>query len=654
MARRITKLEINNFKQYHKGELEFEQGKVGDLHLIVGDNTFGKTNLLNALLWALYGESALINSDDNGGGNDIKNIRHLKEETSVVLNLKDKENSEDIMIKRTDKRLTFIENGKPPTKDSDPESKIKTILPDSVSKLFLFKGEFLDHFFDNNKNDELKETILGVSKLKNLNRIKEILDELETNYRTKIQKENKTNKEVQEYSQDIDHTKAGIKKSENDLTKNRMSKRETLEYLEGIKQKLAGFDVNTINKLMLEEAEIRNLKEVLTSQINSIKNSINSLFVKNFAHYFLFLAIKKMNTKVRELQEKGIMPPPINSLLINLILEKKHCIVCDRRIDDKIVKHLKTLEKTVSCETGHHVNFNNLNSSNYFNEETFKTDVNRLNELINDKRHKDISLIALNKKLETVLDNLRKIKQEDIRNVIAQKEELDMQLESMSQKEVQILSDIKSSQSDLSILDINYRKLLSQTSGSKIERKKLEITQKLKEEVGEISKRVLKRISDELNNNTHKNFKTIFKNFYKNRDYKININEDFKIDVLDSEGNSLMGGRLAGGEIKVLALSFLIALSEFYGFDFPIIIDAPFTALGPDVASKVLESLKELSKKKQVILLTLPLEKEEDLKGIMKELREAATTVYIIGENVSGKGIYRSDTLTTKVRGGKK
>jgi DNA sulfur modification protein DndD len=406
---------------------------------------------------------------------------------------------------------------------------------------------------------------------------------------------------------------------------------------------------------MQKEDELKISRDSITSQIDSISNQINSLFVRNFSHYFLFSAIKKMNSKVRELQEKGVMPPPINSLLISQILEKKHCIVCDRHIDDKIEKRLKALAKTVSSETGHHINFNNLNSSNYFNEETFKADANRLRELIDDKRNKDKTLNAVNKKLDSVSDNLRKIKQEDIRNIVAQKEELDKQLDSLSQKEIQTLSDIKAAQTDLAVLENNYNKLLSQISGSKIESKKLAITQKLKEQVEDISKRVLKRISDELNNNTHKTFKAIFKNFYKNREYKIGINEEFKIDVLDSEGNSLMGGRLAGGEIKVLALSFLIALSEFYGFDFPIIIDAPFTALGPDVASKVLESLKELSKKKQVILLTLPLEKEEeDLRGIMKELKNAATTVYLLGENEAGKGIYRADTVITKIKGNKK
>jgi predicted ATP-dependent endonuclease of OLD family len=231
MARRITKLEVNNFKQYHEGELEFEKGKDVDLHLIIGDNTFGKTNLLNALLWDLYGDRVLANLDNDDGKNNLKNIRHPKEETSVILNLKDKDGSENIMIKRTDKRPTLIENSKPV---EDTESRIKTILPESVSKLFLFKGEFLDHFFDNNKNDELKETILRVSKLKNLSKIKQILEELETNYRIKIQKENKTNKQLQELNEDIETIKTGIKTSESHLTKARIEKRKTSEDLETI------------------------------------------------------------------------------------------------------------------------------------------------------------------------------------------------------------------------------------------------------------------------------------------------------------------------------------------------------------------------------------------------------------------------------------
>ena len=54
---RIESIEIKNFRQYRDEKGSFPK-KVGskDIHIIIGEKGEGKTNILNALTWCLYGE----------------------------------------------------------------------------------------------------------------------------------------------------------------------------------------------------------------------------------------------------------------------------------------------------------------------------------------------------------------------------------------------------------------------------------------------------------------------------------------------------------------------------------------------------------------------------------------------------------------------
>ena len=54
---RIESIEIKNFRQYRDEKFTFPK-KSGhkDIHIIIGENGEGKTNLLNALTWCLYDE----------------------------------------------------------------------------------------------------------------------------------------------------------------------------------------------------------------------------------------------------------------------------------------------------------------------------------------------------------------------------------------------------------------------------------------------------------------------------------------------------------------------------------------------------------------------------------------------------------------------
>ena len=60
---RFSSIEIKNYRQYRDLKLEFKHGE-HDLQVLIGDNGTGKTNLLNAFTWCLYGKEPHLGIED--------------------------------------------------------------------------------------------------------------------------------------------------------------------------------------------------------------------------------------------------------------------------------------------------------------------------------------------------------------------------------------------------------------------------------------------------------------------------------------------------------------------------------------------------------------------------------------------------------------
>ena len=62
---RIDKIEIKNFRQYRDVTFEFKNNENEDLHIILGKNGMGKTNLLNAITWCIYDQEFHLGNKDS-------------------------------------------------------------------------------------------------------------------------------------------------------------------------------------------------------------------------------------------------------------------------------------------------------------------------------------------------------------------------------------------------------------------------------------------------------------------------------------------------------------------------------------------------------------------------------------------------------------
>ena len=64
MAVIITKIELENYRQYRHVLLDFSRANNSNLHILKAKNGTGKTTFINSITWCLYGEEKYITNID--------------------------------------------------------------------------------------------------------------------------------------------------------------------------------------------------------------------------------------------------------------------------------------------------------------------------------------------------------------------------------------------------------------------------------------------------------------------------------------------------------------------------------------------------------------------------------------------------------------
>lgn len=102
----IKEIRIQNFRQYYDIVLEFSSPSSYDLNYVLAENGIGKTTLLNAITWCLYGKELHITQalkDKTLPLLTLKKLREMKvsEEADTIVSITLAESSGDVIFKRS-------------------------------------------------------------------------------------------------------------------------------------------------------------------------------------------------------------------------------------------------------------------------------------------------------------------------------------------------------------------------------------------------------------------------------------------------------------------------------------------------------------------------------------------------------------------------
>lgn len=354
----IKKLELENFRQYIGSQtIEFSTDKEKNVTVLIGVNTSGKTTLVRAFEWVLYGtnefddknllnkniaenmqvgetkavKGALTIEHDSGAGEPITYVIERKQiytctGTSVRANVSEAK----ISYFQPDGQTKTILN-------TDFNTNIERILPRRLANYFFFGGERVGNIATKSDIEESVQGLMGLDVLKNamshlrtvINKLKKSLD-FSGDSRA-IETQNKLNGAL-----------AREQECKNELN----TVTEQLEYYQAEKEKYAA-----LLRANEETAAAQKRREQLDTIIKALeeriardKKDLVSAFSRNSFAFFSLPILKKTVEMLNNSEDETESVPEMTAASIDYILKRGVCI-CGTCISEG-----SAAEKYLLCE----------------------------------------------------------------------------------------------------------------------------------------------------------------------------------------------------------------------------------------------------------------------------------------------------------------
>jgi len=639
---RISELKISNFVPFHDASISFKKEKSrGDLFLINGKNDSGKTSILNAILWCLYGKKDMedFNQKSDTG---IKNYRHKSKKTSVEMFLKSNAKGQ-FHVRRDDRFGLKIQkyNKKSSSFETlDSESLSEIILPPNLRQLFLFKGEYLEHLMTRQEGKGLLETTKRVTGIDSLLEIKAIIDKLETKYRNEYTSRNKQNENLNLINATLIQAQEDVKRLERERT--RFEKElefygKKFDELDKKEREISAGKEH-LDDLITDRDSAQEVVSNLQEKISSKERKIVEIFRERFANVLTIKNQIFVKSILNKLEESGLIPPPATLQLIEGILKEKECI-CGKDLDKSSTSKLKKLhEKIGSSETEEAlrvINFMNKQVDISQVKRNYKSDQDLLVEYFDTLAELTSDLDDAKRKLKQLKERLSAVDSDEIKRISKQKKTVEYSIKDLKDKKENTLQQLGLKADNLKEVRIWFHteeSKLEAKGDSKLLRDKWKYAEKLSDNIETTYNTALEIVKTELNKKISKYFWMLFGENKDQASNEIFLNKEFELIVRDRKTGTKYP-LTSGGAGKSLSLAYLSALADLEGFDFPIVIDAPFSKLDKTVSKNVSELLINLSKDRQVILVSVPIPNKDET---YKKIKKNASKIYELDKNKKG------------------
>lgn len=634
----FTGMTIDNFGPY-KGTntIDFTDSK--GVSIFWGDNGRGKTTLLNAFRFALfgsvqrrhgtlrtlremenyenrecgvYGFSVTIHMKNGDDDYELTRAYHLK--SGISKPRSDVDYEKKIFLKRNGSILSPQER----------EHVLNVLMPEQVSRFFLFDGELLQEYEElvideANSGERIKEAIekiLGVPVLQNgASDLETIKFDFERATTRIAQRNDRTRRlavqlsgveeEIAEHTREIDGMRIKIE----ELSASKRSAEEELKKTEQIRKWIAQKEAKTSELGRLDKQE----EDLLRSIGEITKVCWRGMLAERIAS-----AIRELSVVITGLEKKKTTRYVADKFIeeMKAACKSKKCPVCTQSIDDELLQYL--MEQIRASES----RFSGLSPEEEEELLSLQAQVATLRRLsVTDK--KDV-LAAYESQLAALRINKGKLEQE---LATLTKQITDYEEENGGVSEVGTLTQ-KFAQLESKISNLNAaiaeerkkrdeatkqkNKILEQISRAAVGGELLVASKKqqLCEDIFAIFSEGIETYSQRLKENVQRDATALFTQIANDKEYVgLRINENYGLNIILKDG-TVVPGRSAGYE-HVVALSLIGALHKNAPLQGPIIMDSPFGRLDPTHKGNIVRVLPSMAN--QVILLVYTDEIDEQL-----------------------------------------
>jgi len=603
---KILELKIHNFRQFYQDhQLEFAISKIKNITLIHGNNGSGKTALLNAFTWLLYGcFTEALQAPEN-----VVNIRAIKEsdinnEIFCWVQLMFEHNNKKYRIRRTQviKKIDNLNNWE--TQDDrnlymqwadENKGEWKTekyaadvigrILPKELHRYFFLDGERIEALQRPGKKDEvISATKMFIGEeifIRSIRHLKNAGDKLESELKHLGDRETKTL--IEEKAKLIEEIEDLLKQ----IATHDKNKTGYINLIKNIEESLR--KQKDVQELQRRRDELNKQEDELINNQNVARSELSNI-ISNFSYkIYLKGAANTFKEIVKDLKKRGELPSSIKTPFVQELLDRGKCICgsdlieghdCYEKVKEWLVKSgISSIEEKairMEAEIGQ-----------------LEQDIPSIYERISREQNafsqcKD-QISKIQEELEGISGQLKNSKEENIRELEAKKEDAEKRCDAekgdIVLKKDQIntkykrVEDIKN--------EINKRKSIN--SRHELAKRRFDACNQSIKIIEEVQLRLRENFRQDLDGRVKKIFTEIsFK------PYVPLLDSDYSLKLMENEGSSIVVGA-STGENQILSLAFIGAIIEqarqfsmerdrLPGPDnshFPIVLDSSFGNLDP-------------------------------------------------------------------------
>jgi DNA sulfur modification protein DndD len=644
---KLVSLSITNFRQFYSEQsCEFATGSEGGRVVTVfhGYNGSGKTALLNAFVWCLYGEttkdleapdkleneaalaeapvgsevsvSACLVFDRPDGRYRIRRTRvSVKEGVSQI-----RRKSESLDLFRTNEsgEMVSVEDT-----EAKRQKRIEQFLPRSLYPFFFFNGERVERIASPDAYDSVE---LGVKTLLDI----AIYERGEKHLRTQVERELTASlqqlgdvelQRVAKELEDLDEKKEAIEERLANHQTNVQELGVDIGIIEGKQEK-----IQELAELAKERERLREDERKLGVELIDVQKRFSMVLSKNGYLAFSEGVLSETERLILDARRRGDIPAKIKPQFVNDLLSSKICI-CGTEIlpgtagYDCLVKWrdqtgLADLEEQLSYTAAAVGRLRERRNDYRSAVEQFCKDIDRL---LRARQAVKSSLAVIDEKLgdpshgedaARLQEHLRKLqrdREQEKAEIIVAKRDLDANEEAQAAVKKKI------------------RTLQTQSEKGALIKRQLEAVDHVADAIaaiGKLQKEDVRRSLDE-------SIRLIW-NDAAIKQYTASVTEDYRL-LLSKQiaGNDTPVVGASTGEKQVLALSFVGSLvkkarenfGKVHGVQvggyYPLVMDSPFGSLEDDYRAKVADWVPRLAD--QVIVLVSKSQWRAEVEGAMKD-----------------------------------
>ncbi len=636
---RLERLVIENFRQFKgRQEIIFSDLSERNVTLVHAENGFGKTTLLKALLWGLYGRNGLMGND--GSPDDFEKPDSIIHEglafgaqdpdavaASVEITFKHHSiryiltrrltlSQQNISSKQADLSLEEMKDGQT-YKVERPQSRIESIIPEGISRFLFFNGERINYLAMEKNRAQVTEAIQQMLGLKLLQTT--IEDLKHQNVRGKFRSEQKSavTEEKRIFIERLNNKETEIEDFQS-------QKQQILKNLDAISKEIDLVNTKLAKNRKAKELQTKRIKLIqekdhLVSRRKEVEKKLMKIISDDGFTFFSVELLSKGKDIVNKLRTEGKIPARVLNSFLNELLDSEKCI-CQRSLP-KDSPERKAVEKLMTIAGDQ--DFNNavgsLDHALGHIEAISLQASNNLNELQKERLQMIYDIRERDEEIEKIHQVLGAKKDEEVQNLEATRKSLSFQNDSKQKELGSLETEITKAIGEAESLKVQIRQIEDKEEAAALAQRRVNAVEDCIKILADILEAETQNIRPLLNDEINKLFRKIMTKDYwteLTNDYTLKIRKKIAGELSDINGQEI-DAALSTGERTVTSLVFiasLVALGKkrseiptilkgLSGSVYPVAIDSPFGSLSifrPGVARYIPELAP------QVLLLVSP------------------------------------------------